>query len=67
MNHSGDTLGPAFRNTRVAHGVTLRAVASEAGISHSTVSRWERGQRDVSGPARLALVTALRTLRSAGT
>jgi transcriptional regulator with XRE-family HTH domain len=42
------TAGPTFRAARQGAGVSLRALALEAGISHPTLSRWERGQRAVS-------------------
>lgn len=37
-----------FREARVGAGLTTRALADEAGVSHSTLSRWERGEREVS-------------------
>ena len=40
--------GPTFRAARQGAGVSLRALAAEAGISHPTLSRWERGERDIS-------------------
>lgn len=55
--------GPEFRTTRVAAGVTVRALAAHVGITHPTLSRWERGERDL-GPNRIPqLVAALQELQ----
>lgn len=41
-------LGPAFREARIGAGLSLRALAAEAGVSHAHLSRWERGERVLS-------------------
>lgn len=41
-------LGPTFRAARRGAGLTVRALAQRAEISHTTISRWERGERDIS-------------------
>ena len=33
---------------RQGAGLTVRALAGRAEISHSTISRWERGEREIS-------------------
>lgn len=35
--------GIEVRNTREALGLTMRALAALAGVSHSTIQRWENG------------------------
>ena len=40
--------GETFRAARQGAGLTVRALAERAGIDHSTVSRWERGEREIS-------------------
>ena len=42
------SVGPSFRAARTGAGVSIRALASQAEISHTTLSRWERGERAVS-------------------
>lgn len=37
-----------FRSARMGAGLKVRPLAARAGISHSTISRWERGQREIS-------------------
>jgi transcriptional regulator with XRE-family HTH domain len=39
----------AFRNWRVKNKVTLKAVARDLGVSISTVSSWESGERFPGG------------------
>lgn len=53
------SLGPIFRSTRTAAGISVRAVASRAGLSHTSVSRWERGEREISEATYQHLTTAL--------
>jgi len=33
---------------RLGAGLNIRPLAERAEISHSTISRWERGERDIS-------------------
>ena len=40
--------GPTFRAARQGAGVTVRALAKEAGVDYTHLSRWERGERPVS-------------------
>lgn len=40
--------GPTFRAARQGAGLPLRALARQAEVDHSTISRWERGERDIS-------------------
>ena len=48
MSTVSATVGPTFRAARKGSGLSVRALASRAEISHTTISRWERGQRDIS-------------------
>ena len=41
-------LGGTFRAARVGAGLPIRSLAKRADVTHSTISRWERGQRDIS-------------------
>ncbi len=54
-----DDRGPEFRLVRELARVTIRQVATEAGIHHTTVSRWERGERDISQATYDRLVSVL--------
>ena len=54
--------GTVFRVARQAAGVSVRSVASRAGITHSTLSRWERGEREVAENTYDALTQALADL-----
>lgn len=38
----------AFRAARVGAGLDIRPLASRVGLSHSTISRWERGEREIA-------------------
>lgn len=40
--------GPAFRAARVGAGLGVRELAAYVRRSHSTISRWERGERDIA-------------------
>ena len=40
--------GPLLRVARLAAGVTLKGLSREAGVNHSHLSRFERGQVPVS-------------------
>ena len=40
--------GATFRAAREGAGLSVRALARESGIDHSTISRWERGEREIS-------------------
>ena len=51
-----------FRELRLAAGVSVRAVAARAGITHSTLSRWERGEREVAESTYETLTQALADL-----
>lgn len=57
-----DARGSEFRQVRELAGVTIRQVAADAGIHHTTVSRWERGERDISQATYARLVSALGTI-----
>ena len=48
-----------FRATREGAGLPLRTLAKRADISHSTISRWERGKREISDPTYEHLTAAL--------
>ena len=41
-------LGAYFRAARKGTGLSIRSLATQAEISHTTISRWERGERDIS-------------------
>lgn len=62
--HPGDSpqAGIAFRDMRIASGVTAEAVAVRAGISASHLSRFERGQRPVARSTYWRLVSGLASL-----
>lgn len=45
---SAAAAGPTFRAARVGAGLGVRALAARVQRSHSTLSRWERGERDIS-------------------
>jgi len=50
--------GEVVRKFRRRHGITLEELAQLCGISHSTLSRYESGERDVSAAA-LARLTSI--------
>jgi transcriptional regulator with XRE-family HTH domain len=54
-----DGRGQEFRQVRELAGVTIRQVAADADIHHTTVSRWERGERDISQATYDRLVSVL--------
>jgi transcriptional regulator with XRE-family HTH domain len=54
-----DGRGREFRAVRELAHVTIRQVAADADIHHTTVSRWERGQRDISDATYDRLVSVL--------
>ena len=54
-----DGRGQEFRQVRELAGVTIRQVAADADIHHSTLSRWERGERDISQATYDRLVSVL--------
>lgn len=54
-----DGRGPEFRAVRELAGVTIRRVAADAEVHHTTVSRWERGERDISQATYDRLVSVL--------
>jgi putative zinc finger/helix-turn-helix YgiT family protein len=57
---SGDVSSETFRAMRVALGLNGRAVAAELGVPPETISRWERGDRDVDRFAWLVLAAMAR-------
>jgi Helix-turn-helix domain len=49
LRHNGaPEFGPLLRVARLAAGVTLKGLSREAGVNHSHLSRFERGQVPVS-------------------
>ena len=48
-----------FRASREGAGLPLRALARRADISPATISRWERGERDIAEQTYEHLTTAL--------
>lgn len=56
-----DERGPMFRAMREGAGLDIRPLAARAEISHSTISRWERGLREISEPTYEHLTLALAT------
>jgi Helix-turn-helix. len=48
-----------FRASRVGAGLSVRALAKRADISHTSISRWERGEREISDATYEHLTTAL--------
>ena len=40
--------GSTFRAARQGAGLTVRALAKEAGVDYTHLSRWERGEREIS-------------------
>lgn len=51
--------GPRLRRLRLAAGWTQAALAARAGVSRRAVIKWERGEREPSWPAVVALARAL--------
>jgi transcriptional regulator with XRE-family HTH domain len=51
--------GPAFRAARVGAGLGVRDIATYVRRSHTTISRWERGEREISEDLRELLTDAL--------
>jgi transcriptional regulator with XRE-family HTH domain len=41
-------LGPVFRAARRGTGLSATALARRSEISRTTISRWERGERNIS-------------------
>ena len=41
-------LGRTFRAARRGTGLSIRELAAEAEVSHSSLSRWEHGERGIS-------------------
>ena len=41
---------PMRRAIRVTSGLTVTAVAEHCGVSHTTITLWESGRRNPSGP-----------------
>ena len=54
-----DPRGSEFRAVRELAHVTIRQVAADADIHHTTLSRWERGERDISDATYDRLVSVL--------
>ena len=54
-----DPRGQEFRAIRELARVTIRQVSADASIHHTTVSRWERGERDISQATYDRLVSVL--------
>jgi transcriptional regulator with XRE-family HTH domain len=52
-------LGSTFREAREGAGLSARQLAKSAGIDHSTLSRWERGERHISEATYRALMSLL--------
>lgn len=40
--------GPAFRAARQGAGLPIRVLARRSEVDHTTISRWERGERAIS-------------------
>lgn len=51
--------GRAFREARLGAGLDIRKLATRAEVNHSTISRWERGERVISEPTYQHLSLAL--------
>lgn len=51
--------GGAFRAARTGAGLPIRTLAERAEISHTTISRWERGERAIADATYEHLMTAL--------
>ena len=54
-----DPRGGEFRAVRELAHVTIRQIAADADIHHTTLSRWERGERDISDATYDRLVSVL--------
>jgi transcriptional regulator with XRE-family HTH domain len=54
-----DPRGSEFRQVRELAHVTIRQVAADADIHHTTLSRWERGEREISQATYDRLVSVL--------
>lgn len=55
-------LGPVLRQARKGAGVSIRALARQAGVDHSHVARFEKGERPISEAMYQHLLHALGTL-----
>lgn len=42
------TAGATFRAAREGAGLSVRALAARADVSPTTISRWERGEREIA-------------------
>jgi DNA-binding transcriptional regulator YiaG len=51
--------GETFRAARKGAGLSIRQLAKRADISHTTISRWERGEREIGEPTFQHLSLAL--------
>lgn len=52
-------LGATFRSARLGAGVSVRDMAKRAGITHATLSLWERGDRAIAEDTYQRLMDAL--------
>ena len=55
----GAAQGETFRAAREGAGLSIRAIAKRAEVSHPTISLWERGLRQIGDPTYEHLVTTL--------
>lgn len=56
------TSGGAIRELRLGAGISVRALAARAGMSHSHLVRIESGERQVPGATLARIVSALADL-----
>jgi hypothetical protein len=55
----------AARSVRLAHGASLREVSRDAGVSPTTILRWETGERTPRGQGALRYWLLLQSLMGA--
>ena len=46
-----DSFAAKVKRLRISRGLTIRGMAKELGVSHSTITRWEQGRMHISHQA----------------
>ena len=58
-----DSFAVIVKRLRLSRGLTIRGMAKELGVSHSTITRWEQGKMHISHQA-LQLMSSRCRLRT---